>query len=169
MRPGERWPHTSMLASAGSGKTYTLTTRYLGLVAAGAPVGSVLVGPRDLIARAHRVRKMLGGGMRQAGVLAAAGRFALDEVLPRLADDHAHAEALAEALKEMQAGEVSQATNMVFLTPRNGDARALHAHLAGQGILIGGQSPCIRMVLHRDITDDDLGKIISGCCSYFAA
>ena len=135
----------------------------------GAPVGSVLVGPKNLIARAHRVRKMLGGGMRQAGVLAAAGLFALNEVLPRLADDHARAESLAAALKDMQAGEVGQATNMVFLTPRDGDARSLHAHMASQGILIGGQSPCIRMVLHRDITDDDLGKVISGFRSYFGA
>ena len=135
----------------------------------GAPVGSVLVGSKDLIARAHRVRKMLGGGMRQAGVLAAAGLFALDEVLPRLADDHARAEALATALVDMQAGDVSQATNMVFLTPRDGDASALHAHMAGQGVLIGGQSPCIRMVLHRDVTDDDLGKVISGFRSYFGA
>ena len=135
----------------------------------GAPVGSVLVGPKDLIARAHRVRKMLGGGMRQAGVLAAAGLFALDEVLPRLADDQGRAEALAADLKDIQAGDVSQATNMVFLTPHDGDARSLHAHMAGKGILIGGQSPRIRMVLHRDVTDDDLGKVMSGFRSYFGA
>lgn len=135
----------------------------------GTPVGSVLVGTSDLIVRARRVRKMLGGGMRQAGVLAAAGLFALEEVLPSLSEDHARAETLAGALKEMQAGDVEQATNMVFVTPRDGDATALHSHMAGLGILIGGQSPRIRMVLHRDVTDDDLGKVIAGFRSYFGA
>jgi len=135
----------------------------------GAPVGSVLVGRSDLIARARRIRKMLGGGMRQAGVLAAAGLFALDEVLPNLREDHARAEALAVALREMHAGDVEQATNMVFLTPRDEDATALHSHMAGLGILIGGQSPRIRMVLHRDVKDDDLGKVIAGFRSYFGA
>jgi threonine aldolase len=135
----------------------------------GAPVGSVLVGNADLIACARRVRKMLGGGMRQAGVLAAAGLFALEEVLPKLAQDHARAEVLAAALSDMHAGDVEQATNMVFLTPRNGDAGALHAHMAGQGVLIGGQSPRIRMVLHRDVTDNGLKAVIEGFRVYFAA
>lgn len=81
----------------------------------GAPAGSVLAGPGDLIARARRWRKMLGGGMRQAGVLAAAGLYALDRNVARLAEDHARAGELAGELRSLGAGEVSQATNMIIM------------------------------------------------------
>lgn len=115
-----------------------------------APVGSVLVGQRDLIARARRWRKMLGGGMRQAGVLAAAGLFALENNVARLAEDHSRAEALAAHLGALGLGTVTQATNMVFLTPRDGvDLGGLAAH----GIRISAPSPACRFVLHRDIDD----------------
>lgn len=116
----------------------------------GAPIGSVLLGPNDLIAKARRMRKMLGGGMRQAGILAAAGLFALEHNVARLADDHARAEALAAHLTSLDIGEVSQATNMVFLTPRPGLDLSL---LATQGLPLSALEPTMRMVLHRDIDD----------------
>ncbi|MBL8510915.1 MAG: low-specificity L-threonine aldolase, partial [Betaproteobacteria bacterium] len=82
----------------------------------GTPAGSVLCGPRDFIKAAHRFRKMLGGGMRQAGVLAAAGLYALDHHIDRLADDHAHADYLAKRLREIPALTVAAPeTNIVFV------------------------------------------------------
>jgi len=126
----------------------------------GTPAGSVLVGPRDVIARAYRARKMLGGAMRQSGVLAAAALYSLDHVLPRLAEDHARAEALAGVLRELGLGEVHQATNMVFLTPAPDIRDALYAHVRGQGILIG-EGRQSRMVLHRDVDDTALAAAVS--------
>ncbi|MCB2117625.1 MAG: low-specificity L-threonine aldolase [Rhodobacteraceae bacterium] len=127
----------------------------------GAPVGSVLVGPKDLIARARRHRKMLGGGMRQAGVLAAAGRHALAHNIAGLAADHTRARTLAAALTALGAGRVRQATNMVFFAPDAGDAAALKPALARRGVLIGGPAPELRFVLHRDIGDDALDLAIA--------
>ena len=128
----------------------------------GTPAGSVLSGPKDLIARARRYRKMLGGGMRQAGVLAAAGLYALEHNATRLSEDHERAAALAKALNDMQAGDVTQATNMVFLTPRDGANDALRNQLADAGILLGGGSKgAIRLALHKDIDDDALDYFIS--------
>ena len=126
----------------------------------GAPVGSVLVGPAEVISRAHRWRKMLGGGMRQAGVLAAAGRHALRHNLDALAGDHARAEALAAALAVLGAGEVRQATNMVFLTPARGAGAPLAGALAARGVIVSPQAPTLRLVLHRDIDDDALDLAI---------
>ncbi|MCV6585914.1 MAG: low-specificity L-threonine aldolase [Marinibacterium sp.] len=115
----------------------------------GAPVGSVLLGPRDLITRARRWRKMLGGGMRQAGVLAAAGLYALDHNVDRLSQDHQAAAALADALAPY--GSVSQGTNMVFFEPVQPVHDAMRAHFEGQGIRIAGGYGPIRMVLHKDV------------------
>ncbi|ABD55768.1 low-specificity L-threonine aldolase [Jannaschia sp. CCS1] len=129
----------------------------------GAPVGSVLVGPPDLLAAARRMRKMLGGGMRQAGVLAAAGLHALEHNVKRLADDHARAEALAAHLSNLGLGDVSQATNMVFLTPHPGVDLA---PLADHGIRTSAPEPALRLVLHRDIDDgafDTVLKAFSAC------
>lgn len=123
----------------------------------GTPAGSVLVGPADLIARARRWRKMLGGGMRQSGLLAAAGLYALEHNVARLGEDHARAEALADCLRKLGAGEVTQASNMVFFTPEDGRNLALQTHLAENGIIIGaGEAGAIRLVLHRDVTDAGL-------------
>lgn len=139
----------------------------------GAPVGSVLVGPADLIGRAHRWRKMLGGGMRQSGVLAAAGRHALRHNVARLAEDHARAEALADGLRGMGVGEVRQATNMVFFTPDRGAgaplAQALAKALAGRGVIVSPQAPTMRFVLHRDIDDSALDLAIGAFRDYFGA
>ncbi|MEM8580190.1 MAG: low-specificity L-threonine aldolase [Pseudomonadota bacterium] len=134
----------------------------------GAPVGTCLVGPEDVIYRARRARKMLGGGMRQAGVLAAAAIWALDHVLPKLGDDHARAEALADGLRGLGLGPVRQATNMVHLQldPELGDVRDT---LAAQGILIGSPRPESRLVLHRDVDDAALKAALSGFAQLRAA
>lgn len=133
----------------------------------GAPVGSVLVGPADLIARARRHRKILGGGMRQAGLLAAAGRHALTHNLTALAEDHRRAAALAEALQALGAGQVRQATNMVFFTPGGDGTAPLRTALAARGVLIGGQSPTVRIVLHRDIDDAGLAHVITAFRAHY--
>lgn len=119
----------------------------------GAPIGSVLVGDRDLIAKAHRLRKMLGGGMRQVGVLAAAGLYALDHNINRLAEDHDRAKDLADFLRNHDAGEIVQDTNMVFLT---GEHPELDGVMRRDGIEIGGPYATRRLVLHKDITDAGL-------------
>ncbi len=123
----------------------------------GAPVGSALLGPADLLAKARRMRKMLGGGMRQAGVLAAAALHALENNVVRLAEDHGRAEALANHLRALDLGEVTQATNMVFLTPAEGvDLSALSA----QGLALSAPAPASRMVLHRDIDDAAFSHVL---------
>lgn len=134
----------------------------------GAPLGSVLVGDRERIGRARRIRKMLGGGMRQAGVAAAAGLHALERNIDRLADDHARAGRLAQALNALGAGEARLATNMVFYTPAPGAHTALRAHMAAAGVLIGAQEPEIRMVLHKDVDEAALGRIIEAFESFSA-
>ena len=133
----------------------------------GAPVGSVLVGAADLIARARRNRKILGGSMRQSGVLAAAARHALDHNIADLARDHENAACLGQALSDLDAGDVHVATNMVFLAPRDGDTARLRAHMESAGIRIGGQSPTIRMVMHRDVTERALQAAMDAFRDYF--
>ena len=111
----------------------------------GAPVGSALAGDAAFIARARRWRKVLGGGMRQAGVLAAAALHALKHHVERLRDDHARAERLAAGLRAL-GHSVAQHTNMVFVSPALAAARAA---LAERGILIEDE----RWVLHLDVDD----------------
>lgn len=135
----------------------------------GTPAGSVLAGPADLIAKARRWRKMLGGGMRQAGVLAAAGLYALEHNAGRLAEDHARAAELARVLRDLGTGEVAQATNMVFFTPADGRNDDLRAHLAAEGVAIGGSSSgAIRLVLHKDVEDAALAHALQGLKSFYA-
>ena len=125
----------------------------------GAPVGSALVGSRELIARAHRVRKMLGGGLRQAGVLAAAALHALDHHIDRLAEDHANAKRLAEGLKSV--GGVSNApanTNMVFVDLAPGGSRHdTVARLREHGVLCTGLYK-LRLVTHLDVSTSDVDR-----------
>jgi threonine aldolase len=135
--------------------------------ALGAPAGSVLVGPSETIAKARRHRKILGGAMRQSGVLAAAGLYAIKHRLPRLAEDHTSAAALASALINMGAGDVNVATNMIFLTPDQSHHGALQSFLQSKGVRIGSQSPVIRMVLHSDVTDLALSATIAAFEEYF--
>ncbi|NOZ32654.1 MAG: low-specificity L-threonine aldolase, partial [Alphaproteobacteria bacterium] len=135
----------------------------------GAPAGSVLVGDTASIGQARRHRKILGGGMRQSGVLAAAGLYALEHNIKSLDDDHRRAERLGEGLRALDAGRVRVCTNMVYFTPAAEHLVPLGAHMAKNGILIGGQSPAIRLVLHRDVDDGGLDQAIEGFRSYFRA
>lgn len=119
----------------------------------GAPVGSVLVGSQDLIASARRWRKILGGGMRQAGVLAAAGIYALDHNRVRLADDQAMAESIAEAIADVPGVEVTGVhTNMVFadFSQWRGDT----AQLSDHGVLAAISPGPSRFVAHLDLPAD---------------
>ncbi len=121
----------------------------------GAPVGSVLLGSEDFIARARRWRKMVGGGMRQSGVLAAAGLYALTHHVDRLAEDHAHAAALAQALTERYPDVVRQHTNMLFLDLSPSELARLAGQLAEAQILIRGS----RWVTHLDVTAEDVERV----------
>ena len=125
----------------------------------GAPVGSVLCGTADLITRARRLRKMVGGGMRQAGQLAAAGLYALDHQVARLADDHANAQLLAEGLRAAGYEVEPVQTNMVYV--QIGErAEALKAFAAGQGIRLSA-APRLRMVTHMDVSRSQIEQVIA--------
>ena len=128
----------------------------------GAPVGSVLLGSAALIASAKRWRKMLGGGMRQSGMLAAAGLHALDHHVERLADDHVRAERLAEGLRGIDGIAVAaQHTNMVFIDVDASRLRALDAHLKANDVRASiGYLPSVRLVTHLDIDDAAIARAI---------
>ncbi len=130
----------------------------------GTPMGSVLAGPADLIDEAHKWRKMLGGGLRQAGIVAAAGLYALEHHIDRLADDHANAARLADGLAAIDGVKIdSCATNMVFAridTDRPDDAANLGDQLAAHGIETRWKGPQSRLVTHLDVTADDIETTI---------
>jgi threonine aldolase len=124
-------------------------------------VGSVLCGSRALIARARRWRKVVGGGMRQAGVLAAAIDHALDHHVQRLRDDHARAARLADGLRGLPGLTVrSAATNIVFVDVDGGRGAELLAHLAARGILATGLIG-LRFVTHLDVDDDGIERTVA--------
>lgn len=127
----------------------------------GAPVGSVLVGSSALIDRARRWRKVLGGAMRQAGVLAAAMRYAFDHHVARLADDHRRAECLAEGLRSAGVAVAAQHTNMVFIDVPRERLDALKTHLHANRVRASiGYLPLVRLVTHLDIDDDAIERAI---------
>ena len=130
----------------------------------GAPVGSVLVGSSEFIARAHRWRKMFGGGMRQAGIIAAGGLFAIENHIERLSEDHARARRLAEAVNAMDGFTVdldSVQTNMVYVDGDLG-AQQIMAGLAEHGVDVLDVGPtAVRAVVHLHITDDDIERTIA--------
>jgi threonine aldolase len=133
----------------------------------GAPVGSLLCSNSELIAKAHRWRKVAGGGMRQAGVLAAAGIFALENNIERLAEDHEHARLLAAGLGQIEELAVSEPqTNILFVTPPAGCVAALREALAEEGILIGG-GDVLRLATHLDITATDVGRAVAAFVGFF--
>ena len=133
----------------------------------GAPVGSALVGSKELVARAHRWRKMLGGGMRQAGGLAAAASFALQHHVDRLADDHALAARLAEGIGGIDGLEVPRPqTNIVFVQVRDGRGPALLAHLQAQGVLATGLTG-LRFVTHLDVDRAGIERAIAAVRGFF--
>jgi len=136
----------------------------------GAPVGSVLCGSAALIQRAHRIRKMAGGGMRQAGILAAAGSYALDHHVARLADDHALATRLAEGLEGLPGVRVEPAqTNMVFVD-LDGAAKArandLLPYLKTHGVLATGLYR-LRFVTHLDVDAKGIDHAVAVLRAFF--
>jgi threonine aldolase len=134
----------------------------------GAPVGSVLLGSRDFIAAAQRPRKMLGGGMRQAGVLAAACLHALDHHVERLAEDHERAARLAAGLRGIEALKVEGPhTNMVFVKLRSEDVAPLAAHLRRAGVWVIA-APRLRLVTHLDVDEHGIATAIAAFADYYA-
>jgi threonine aldolase len=133
----------------------------------GAPAGSVLCGSRELIDRAHRWRKVAGGGMRQAGILAAAGLYALEHHVARLKDDHANAGALAVGLAKLAAVKVEPPqTNMVFVHVGKAHAHELPRFLAARGIVVlPGET--LRLVTHLDVDRADVPFVIGAFEDYF--
>jgi threonine aldolase len=148
------------------------------------PVGSVVVGGRDFVARARRGRKLVGGGMRQVGILAAAGLVALgagpDGMIDRLAEDHANARSLAEGLAELDgiesAGDLAQpepgrldpnrvATNfVVFRVSRDRDRAAFLEALRSRGVLMVEYAHgTIRAVTHYGVTREDVERVVAAC------
>ena len=124
----------------------------------GAPVGSVLCGSHELIGRARRLRKMVGGGMRQAGMLAAAGLYALQHQVARLAEDHANAERLAAGLRELGYAVEPVQTNMVYVHMGE-QAGALKAFCAERGITLSAAAR-LRMVTHLDIAPAHIDQVL---------
>lgn len=129
----------------------------------GAPVGSVLLGSRAFITQARRQRKAFGGGMRQAGILAAAGIYALDHHVERLKDDHARAKAIAEklSLSSHVAEVLPVQTNIVIFNLREMLAKDYLDMLASQGVKASAFGPrTVRMVTHLDFTDEMLKRVL---------
>lgn len=128
-----------------------------------APIGSLLLGSHEFIAKARRLRKMVGGGMRQAGILAAAGKLALTEQVPQLKQDHANAKRLAEGLSKIDGFSVNPEfihTNIVFTKLDDSvDVKALAEKLTQDGITISPSNP-LRFVTHKDISAQDIETLL---------
>ena len=134
----------------------------------GAPVGSALCGSKEFIARAHRVRKMTGGGMRQTGLLAAAASYALEHHLERLADDHALAQRLAQGLRGIAGLQVRSAqTNIVFADVADGRAPDLLAFLKARGVLATGLIG-LRFVTHLDVDAAGIDRAVDAIRAFFS-
>ena len=137
----------------------------------GAPVGSVLCGTKALVAKARRWRKVVGGGMRQAGVLAAAGIYALENNVERLATDHENARALAQALTGIEGVAVAPngaQTNMLYINVELQRSVRMREALKSQGILISGQGS-IRLVTHLDVDRSDVDRVAASVKEFFSA
>jgi threonine aldolase len=130
----------------------------------GAPAGSVIAGPRDFIKKCHRLRKMYGGGMRQSGILAAAGLVALRDMRDRLAEDHVRARRIAERLASMGGFAVDLAavqTNIVFVRLEKLDPARVVEAAAKDGILLYATGPQqIRFVTHHGVDDEDVARLL---------
>ncbi|MCB9994385.1 MAG: low-specificity L-threonine aldolase [Hyphomicrobiaceae bacterium] len=137
----------------------------------GAPLGSVLVGQRDLIERARRIRKMLGGGMRQAGIVAAAGLYALENNIDRLAEDHENAKRLGEGLSQYPQLKVEPVqTNMVFVTVVEGDPQRFDDQLRENGIGVHSRYGHQRWVTHLDVGKKDIDaalQVVDGLLTHW--
>ncbi|TQF67545.1 low-specificity L-threonine aldolase [Pseudoalteromonas luteoviolacea] len=137
----------------------------------GAPVGSILLGDEEFIEKARRIRKMLGGGMRQAGILAAAGLYALKNNVERLAEDHANASYLAQRVNELPGFDSSKyqvQTNLVFLdVSKEVDIASFSKAMYEQGINITPGYQGMRLVTHSGISRDDIDVFIDKAKVYF--
>jgi threonine aldolase len=131
----------------------------------GAPAGTVLVGHGGLVARARRIRKMLGGGMRQAGILAAAGLHALEHHVARLAEDHDNARRLASGLAAAGWEAEAPQTNMVFVKVPRERCEALQAHLAAAGVT-AIVSPRTRLVTHLDVDAAGVDRAVAAFAAF---
>jgi threonine aldolase len=130
----------------------------------GAPVGSVLCGSQAFIGKARRLRKMVGGGMRQSGILAAAGLYALEHQVERLADDHANATFLGEGLSALGYQVEPVQTNMVYVQIAE-RAQALKAFCAARGISLSA-APRLRMVTHLDVSRTQVEQVIAAFAEF---
>ncbi len=134
----------------------------------GAPAGSMLCGSAELVRKARRYRQIVGGGMRQVGILAAAGLVALDHHVDRLAEDHRNAALLADALARVDGVAVDPSTvqtNMVMVSVDEAVAPALREHLAGRGIIVR-RGARLRLVTHMDVSADDM-RTVAGAFEAF--
>jgi len=135
----------------------------------GAPIGSALVGPREFVARAHRWRKMLGGGMRQGGVIAAGALHALEHHVERLAEDHALAKRLAEGLQGLPGLTIEPPqTNIVFADLVGPKASTLMPHLKSRGVLATGLYR-LRFVTHLDVDAEGVDRAVAAVREHLAA
>lgn len=135
----------------------------------GAPVGSVLAGPADFIKRARRLRKALGGGMRQAGVLAAAGLFAVDHNVTRLKEDHVNAQRLAKGLTELGLHVVPADTNMVFWDVDNAPQLVATLQAAGVRVLCTDGKRRCRAVANLHVTPADIDRVVAAVADALAS
>ena len=136
----------------------------------GAPIGSVLTGSRAFIDRARRWRKMLGGGTRQVGILAAAGLYALEHNIKRLEEDHEHAMVLANGLggiEELEIQNTTQRTNMVFVSMSERLLEGLAQFMHERGILITAHENPVRLVTHLDIDRAGIDNTVDAFKDYF--
>jgi len=133
----------------------------------GTPAGTVLLGAAPFIEKARRARKILGGGMRQAGVIAAAGLYALEKNVERLAEDHANAERLAKGLREL-GQDVAHNTNMVLLKIPADKAAPLAEHLRKQDVIVLPRAP-MRLVTHLDVDAAGIDRALGAFRAYLSA
>jgi threonine aldolase len=162
-------------AAVASGRSVGELTRHFDSVSIcfskglGAPIGSMLVGSKALIARAHRIRKMVGGGLRQVGLLAAAADYALTHHVERLAQDHALAKRLADGLATLPGVTVTPPqTNIVFAQVSDGRTPALLEHLKSRGVLATGLIG-LRFVTHLDVDAAGVDHAIAAAREFLEA
>lgn len=138
----------------------------------GAPAGSVLCGSLDFINKARRARKLLGGGMRQAGVLAACGLYALQNNVERMAKDHENAHSLASRLGDMPGLDLDLDrvhTNMIWIDVKSKGSVPLSDHMMERGMIVSepsGSHNTTRLVTHLDFDGDDIDKVVDGFASW---
>lgn len=135
----------------------------------GAPVGSVLAGPAEFIRSARRMRKALGGGMRQSGILAAAGLFAIENNITRLKEDHSNAQRLAKGLTDLGLSVVQPDTNMVFWEVENAPQLVASLQKAGVRVLcIDGKRKC-RAVANLHVSETDIDRVVAAVADALAS